>query len=155
MRQIAGFTLIELIITMSVIVLLAGSGMAAFLNYQARRQAQDDATAVADRLRTIQTKATAVVVPGGCTSVTSYTVTLSGTGLTVAATCPGVGAVEIPDLALSLTKSVFQSPKTIVFDSRTITASRVTVGICGNNSLWTVEVNEAANIGRPVAAGSC
>lgn len=157
MKAGAGFTLIELLVTMTIVILLSGTALATFLNYQQRRQAQEDAANVADRLRTVQIKATAVEIPAGCSSVTNYTVTFEATGLAVAATCPGVGSVAVAGLALTLTNSVFQSsPFTITFDSRTVSASPRTINICGNSNLYQVTVNEAANVSRPVfVAGGC
>ncbi|MFZ2202419.1 MAG: prepilin-type N-terminal cleavage/methylation domain-containing protein, partial [Microgenomates group bacterium] len=152
----AGFTLIELLVVMTIIIILSGTALATFLNYQQKRQVQDDASSVAERLRTVQIKATAVEIPAGCTSVTNYVVTFDATSLAVAATCPGVGPVAIPELALTLGASVFQSsPFTITFDSRTVSASPRTINICGNSILYQVVVNEAANVGRPVSGGSC
>ncbi|HLE50070.1 MAG TPA: prepilin-type N-terminal cleavage/methylation domain-containing protein [Patescibacteria group bacterium] len=154
MKAGAGFTLIELLVTMTIVILLSGTALATFLNYQQRRQAQEDAANVADRLRTVQIKATAVEIPAGCSSVTNYTVTFEATGLAVAATCPGVGSVAVAGLALTLTNSVFQSsPFTITFDSRTVSASPRTINICGNSNLYQVTVNEAANVSRPVFVG--
>ena len=157
MKARAGFTLIELLVAMTIVILLSGTALATFLNYQQRRQAQEDAANVADRLRTVQIKATAVEIPAGCSSVTNYTVTFEATGLAVAATCPGVGSVAVAGLALTLTNSVFQSsPFTITFDSRTVSASPRTINICGNSNLYQVTVNEAANVSRPVfVAGGC
>ena len=154
MKAGAGFTLIELLVTMTIVILLSGTALATFLNYQQRRQAQEDAANVADRLRTVQIKATAVEIPAGCSSVTNYTVTFEATGLAVAATCPGVGSVAVAGLALTLTNSVFQSsPFTITFDSRTVSASPRTINICGNGNRYQVSVNEAANVSRPVFVG--
>lgn len=156
MKAKAGFTLIELLVVVTIIIILSGTALATFLNYQQKRQVQDDASSVAERLRTVQIKATAVEIPAGCTSVTNYVVTFDAAGLAVAATCPGVGSVAIPGLALTLGAAVFQSsPFTITFDSRTVSASPRTINICGNNILYQVVVNEAANVGRPVSGGSC
>ena len=150
-----GFTLIELLVSITIVMLLSGTALATFLNYQAKRQVQDDASGVAERLRTVQIKATAVEIPAGCTTVTNYIVTFDATWLTVAATCPGVGSVPVP-LGLVLVNSVFQnSPFTITFDSRTVSASPRTINICGNNILYQVLVGASANVGRPVFGGSC
>lgn len=152
-----GFTLVELLVTMTIIVIISGTALATFINYQDRRQAQDDASNVADRLRTVQIKATAVEIPTGCTSVTNYTVTLVGSALTVSATCPGVGAVAIPALSLALTNSTFNNgPLSIVFDSRTVSASPATIDICANSNLYQVTVGGSANVSRPVfVEGGC
>ena len=157
MKARAGFTLIELLVTMTIVILLSGTALATFLNYQEKRQAQEDAANVADRLRTVQIKATAVEIPAGCTTVSNYVVTLDGVDLTATATCPGVGSVALPELDLTLVNSIFDNgPLTITFDSRTVSASPVTVDVCGNSNRYQVTVNEAANVSRPVfVAGGC
>ena len=157
MKAKAGFTLIELLVVVTIIIILSGAALASFLNYQQRRQAQEDAANVADRLRTVQIKAVAVEIPAGCNSVTNYSVTFAATSLAVAATCPGAGSVAVAGLALTLANSVFQSsPFAITFDSRTVSASPRTINICGNGNRYQVSVNEAANVSRPVfVAGGC
>ncbi|OGD71179.1 hypothetical protein A3A84_02305 [Candidatus Collierbacteria bacterium RIFCSPLOWO2_01_FULL_50_23] len=150
-----GFTMIELLITSTIIIVLSGTSLVTFLNYRERRSTNDDASAVADWLRTIQIKATAVEIPPGCTNVTNYVVGFSGADLTVSATCPGVGSVPIPNLSLTLANSVFQSAGGTTFDSRTISATPATVNICGYKYLFAVTIYQAANVSRPVYAGPC
>lgn len=153
--QTNGFTLIEILVSTSIIVLISGASLAAFISYLGRSQAQSDASAVANRLRTVQTKATAVEIPTGCTSVTSYTVSLANSNLTVVANCPGAGSVALANLSLTLAKSSFSSNTSVTFYSRNVSASPLTVGVCGNNHLFEVTVNEGANVGRPVYIGGC
>jgi len=150
-----GFTLIELMVTMSIIILFSGSTLAAFLNYQDFRITNDAASSVAERLRTIQIKATATEIPVGCSTVSNYIVTFGGSNLTVVATCPGVGSVGVSSLSLALMNSVFRNSGTITFDSRTVSATEGTLEVCGNKKLFTIIVSGSANVGKPVAAGSC
>ncbi|MBI2326420.1 type II secretion system protein [Candidatus Collierbacteria bacterium] len=148
--EVRGFTLIELLITSTIIILFSGSALAAFLNYQDFRTTNDAANSVAERLRTIQIKATAVEIPAGCATVSNYVVSYSGANLTVTATCPGIGSVEVPSLSLSLVNSVFQNSGTITFDSRTVSATAGQVDICGNKKLFRITVSGSANVGKPV-----
>ena len=146
-----GFTLIELLITSTIIILFSGSALAAFLNYQDFRTANDAANSVAERLRTIQIKAAATEIPLGGDSVSNYVVTYAGSGLSVAATCPDVAdPVEISSLSLTLVDSIFQSSGTITFDSRTVSATQAQVDICGNKKLFRITVSGSANVGKPV-----
>lgn len=152
-----GFTLIELMVTMTIIIVFSGASLVTFVNYRDIRSTRDEAEAVAERLRTIQIKATATEIPPGCVSVSNYIVTYSGAGLSAAASCPGVGSVGIPSLSLALVSSLFQNSGTITFDSRTVSALAIpsTINICGNKKLFTITVSGSANVGKPVAAGSC
>ena len=150
-----GFTLVEILVSIAIIVLTSGGSLIAFLNYRDRRTAQDDANAVVERLRTVQVKASAVEGPSACSSVANYQATLVNNQLTVVANCPGVGLVNLPDLVLTLANSSFVGSKTINFDSRTVSSNGGTVDICGNKNLYRVTVNQAANVSRPVYVGGC
>ena len=131
-----GFTLIELLVTMTIVLLLSGAALATFLDYQERRQVQEDATNVANRLRVAQVKATAVEVPSGCSSVDSYEVTMMGSSLTVEVVCPG-GDVSLPELNLTLVNSVFDNgPLTVTFDSQSFSANSTTINVCGNGIMY-------------------
>jgi len=156
-----GFTLIELVITTTIILLLSGSSLAAFLNYRDRRVINDDAALVANRLRSVEVKATAVEVPAGCAgkTVNNYTVSYtSNTGtLTVAVNCTG-STVQVPELSLSLTNSKFRTTGTVIFDSRTVSATPATLDMCSGNDSFSVSVNASANVTKPVytyLAGGC
>lgn len=150
-----GFTLIELLVASTIVLLLSGTAIVSFAGYRESRVVQEDAVAVAERLRTAQTKASAIEVPAVCASVTNYVMTLSGTSLSAVATCPGVGAVALPSLAFTLANSSFASPVTVTFDGRTISASTADICISGSNSIYKISVNEAANVSKPVRVATC
>lgn len=154
-HRIGGFTLIELLVTVTIVLLFSGVSVVTFLDYRDRNAANNDASAVAERLRTIQIKATAVEIPAGCTTVSNYVVNYSGANLTVTATCPGLGSVAISSLSLSLVNSLFGNSGTITFDSRTVVATGAVINICGNKKLFTVTVGNSANVSKPVFGGSC
>lgn len=145
-----GFTLIELLITSTIIILFSGASLVAFVNYRDVRSTSDAAETVAERLRTVQIKATATEIPVVCSTVSNYIVVYGGSNLTVTATCPGVGSVGITSLSLTLANSVFQNSGTITFDSRTVSATAAQVDICGNKKLFTITVSGSANVGKPV-----
>lgn len=153
-----GFTLIELLISVTIIILLSGTSLVAFVNYREVRSVSDEANAVAERLRTIQIKATAVEVPVECVNgVTNYKVTYGGTSLSVVATCPGVVDTAIGNLTLSLAGSVFQNSGTIIFDSRSVSALAIPADIClgGSGNIYKITVNQAANVSRPAKVAVC
>ncbi len=157
MKQ-AGFTLIELLVTATIIVVLSGASVATYLDYRDRNAVSNDASAVAERLRTVQIKATATEVPAPCVNgVTSYVVSYGVTSLTVTATCPGIGNQAVGSLALTLTSSVFRAAGSVTFDSRSVSASPtpLTINICGNKKLYLVVVSTSGNVGKPVYGGSC
>ncbi len=146
-----GYTLIELLITVTIVVLLSGASLATFLTYRETSVVNSDANNVADRLRTIQTKATAVEIPATCANgVTGYVASYSDASLTVAAICPGiVGNVPLADLTLPLVNSTFTSDGSVTFQSRTISASEATICLTGSGNFFKIEVNQAANVSKP------
>lgn len=156
-----GFTLIELMVTMTIIIVLSGASLVTFVNYRDVRSTRDTAETVAERLRTVQIKATATEIPTGCDTVSNYIVSYGGSGLSVVASCLDASglpeSVGIPSLSLTLASSVFQNSGTITFDSRTVSALAIpsTINICGNKKLFTITVSGSANVGKPVADGSC
>lgn len=157
-KSMRGFTLIELLITTTIIILFSGASLVAFVNYRDVRSTSDAAETVAERLRTVQIKATATEIPEGCDTVSNYIVTYDGSGLSVVASCLNAGIPEyvgIANLSLTLVNSVFQNPGTVTFDSRTVSATAAQVDICGNKKLFRITVSGSANVGKPVAFGSC
>lgn len=155
-----GFTLIELMVTMTIIIVLSGASLVTFVNYRDVRSTRDTAETVAERLRTVQIKATATEIPTECDTVSNYIVTYDGSGLSVVASCLNAGIPEyvgIANLSLTLVNSVFQNPGTVTFDSRTVSALAIpsTINICGNKKLFTITISNSANVGKPVAAGPC
>jgi len=156
-----GFTLIELMVTMTIVIVFSGASLVTFVNYRDVRSTRDEAEAVAERLRTIQIKATATEIPEECSTVSNYIATYDGTNLTVTVSClDGLGSPvlpkpEIADLSLALENSAFNNSGTITFDSRTVSATGAILEVCGNKKLFTITVSGSANVGKPVAADSC
>lgn len=146
-----GFTLIELLITVTIVLLLSGASVAAFLDYRDRSSTNSDANSVAERLRTVQIKASATEIPTGCTTVTNYVVSYSAgsSDLTVTATC-AEGSTNISSLGLTLVSAVFVTGGSVIFDSRTVSSSGATISVCGYNKLFTITVSPSGNVGKPV-----
>ncbi len=112
----AGFTLIELIVVMGVILLLTGGALAGFGNYnQSQRLKQTAKTFITD-LRQAQSKAT-TGTRSKCSSGTifgGYSVTFSGTDYTLNAVCDGGNVVD-RKVTLPTGISVNANPVTFTF----------------------------------------
>jgi len=151
----SGFTLIELMVVTTLVVMVSSVSIVALARYRDRRVVQIDALALSEHLKKVQVRASAVDVPAGCTGVANYTVNLAGTDLTVDISC-AVGSVsDVGDLRFSLVNSTFDSPATIVFDSRTVAASPTDIDICGNGQEYRVSVSALANVGTAIYQGTC
>ncbi|MBI1871809.1 hypothetical protein HYS10_00110 [Candidatus Collierbacteria bacterium] len=138
-----------MVVTAIISVIGVGS-IVAITRFSERREAQTDALALAEHLRKIQVKASAVDVPTGCTGITNYTVSMSGASLTVNISCTVGSVTDAADLRFSLQNSVFSSAKTIVFDSRTVAATITDIDICGNTYKYRVSVSALGNISQPI-----
>lgn len=149
-----GFTLIEIIIVITILAIMVGGALASFASFRDRNNIRSDALILAAMLQKIQAKASAVELPSGCTGVMNFTVNMSGDGLSVNAICQS-GTVILSDLDYTLVHSSFVGTPSVVFDSRTGSASAVDIDICGSGHKFRVSVNKVAYVGKPTYQGSC
>lgn len=150
----SGFTLIEIIIVISILAIMVGGALASFSSFRDRNNIRSDALLLASLLQKIQAKASAVELPDGCTGVMNFTVSMSGNSLGVSANCQS-GTVIMSELDFTLPHSDFVGTPLVVFDSRTGSASSVDIDICGGGHKFRVSVNKVAYVGKPSYLGSC
>lgn len=91
-----GFTLIELIVTITIIVILSGSAIAGYYNFSQRQAAMNDARNLATELKKVQSLAKNLVYPGDCGGLKNYKMTPVCTGVDcrsvkIVATCASGG----------------------------------------------------------------
>lgn len=70
----SGFTLIELIVVIAVLLLVAGGGIASFINFNEKQQVINGAKNLQEYLRTAQTLARIGDKPNGCDKLNGYKV---------------------------------------------------------------------------------
>lgn len=104
-----GFTLIEILIVITITVLLVGGGIAAFINFNERQAILNSAKEVQIFLRSAQTKAKVGQKPTGCNQLEAYRVSgnVNGNTLQLLAVCVGA-EVAVSDYSLP-DNLVFQS----------------------------------------------
>ena len=68
----AGFSLIELIVVVSILLLITGGGIASFITFNAKQQIINGAKELQEYLRTAQTLARVGEKPAGCDRLTGY-----------------------------------------------------------------------------------
>lgn len=114
-----GFTIIELLVTLTIIVLVTGVSVAGYLRYNENRQLDNDARNFVVLVNKIRSKATFLEFPEGCTGFQSFTVNsgLNGAGerkvLNFFANCSsGVSSTVAEEI---LSASVFQADFSLVF----------------------------------------
>jgi prepilin-type N-terminal cleavage/methylation domain-containing protein len=91
-----GFSLIELLISISIMTILVGGGIVSYINFNEKQRVIGAAREVQTYLRTAQTKARVGDVPDGCDHLEGYSIRALGgdNALRLVAVCE-TGEVEI------------------------------------------------------------
>lgn len=82
-----GYTLIEVLISLTIIGLLFGFGFANFRDFSRKQSLVSAARSLNGELRQVQSKASAGEKPSGCTTLSSYSFQISATSYQTAAVC--------------------------------------------------------------------
>lgn len=154
-KKQCGFTLIELMVSVTILLLLAGFSVSRLVDFAEKRAVFNDAKFVVEELRKIRTKATAVEVPAGCSGVVSYDISLSGSSIGVDVNC-ATGSVA-NYINSSLSESSFKEPYSVVFDTYGRTGSSTDIFVCQGTSGYKVVMSIDGVITQPeeVAVGTC
>lgn len=110
-----GFTIIELLVAMSITLLLAGGVVAAFNNFNDNQRVQQGAITLKSNLRFAQNKAISGEKPTGCGTLTGYTVTFAATSYAMQAVCDGVPTGGIVTFSLPAGIAFSPTPSAISF----------------------------------------
>ncbi|MBT3250109.1 MAG: hypothetical protein HN846_04315 [Candidatus Pacebacteria bacterium] len=140
-KQSLGFTLIELIVSIGILVLITGGGIAAFLNFNDKQQVLNGSKELRSYLRTAQTLVRVGESPAGCDKLVGYKVTSSDAGtvkeIKILAVCSTGGVEE------SIEKDSFLLPESTTLSSDiNITFLGLHGGVIGSG---TIEVVGAAD----------
>lgn len=154
-HSLRGYTFIELLVVIGILAVITTTSIVAFVRFREKSQAQTDALDLASHLRRIQVSSSAVDVPVGCTGINYYSVNMSGSTLLVSVSCAVGSVAEVTELGFNLKKSSYVANYTIVFDSRTVSATAVDIDICSGGYLYRISVSALANISQPSYQGSC
>lgn len=113
-NKTAGFTLIELMITMVIVVLLLGGSLAAYLSFNRSQSMQNDARQVLSELNRARTMAASQQYPAGCISLNGVNVAgvAGGTDIKVTTQCEPQDSEKVTQV---LTSSTFTASFDITF----------------------------------------
>lgn len=119
-----GITLIELLVSVTIIILLSGLSLAGYYRFNRRQTQINDARNFATVLRRVQAMAKNLVYPNGCDSLIKYTVSSDGFGhetdQTVSALADCINNdYTIIDHEKVLTKAFFTADTDIYFEAGT------------------------------------
>jgi len=115
---VKGFTLIELVVVMVIILVLSGGAISAYLNFNKIQAINNDVRNLGTELHRVSVLAASLQYPVGCESLSRYSVTSTPigselTGIIVSADCDPVDVVNPAVRVLS--SSIFTEPFIVNF----------------------------------------
>ncbi|MBI5019119.1 prepilin-type N-terminal cleavage/methylation domain-containing protein [Candidatus Gottesmanbacteria bacterium] len=146
-----GFTLVELLIVISILIIMLGAGLATFNSFNRRERLKQTALTLKSTLRLAQTKAISVEKPtSGCTSFTGMYVSFTATTYSIGHQCNPegiVGGSETVTLPPGITFSPVPSAFTILSQTNTINiASPVSLIIINGSELYSLTVSPNGSV---------
>ena len=114
-----GFTLVELLIVVTILVTLLGVGLASFNSFNRRERLKQAALTLKSNLRFAQTKSISVEKPdSGCTEFVGMTVRFTATTYAVSHTCTPEGDVGDAETVILSGATFSPIPSAFTFVSR-------------------------------------
>ncbi len=143
-----GFTLIELMLVVSILALLTGGGLVAFTGFREQRLALREAKKVVDELRLAQRRAIAGDKPAECGNfpMQGYKVSLRDSTITSTAICSGGSPVG----RQVLLEGKVVDPVEVSFGVLEGGATPLTVEVCGGKYLYSVAITSAGSVSQPI-----
>ncbi len=148
----AGFTLIELIVSIAILLLLIGGLLASYNNYTQGQQVRQSALTVKANLRLAQTWAFSALKPtSGCTELVGYTVGFSAGAYTMQASCAPEGmAGLITTVSLPTGVTFSPVPQQLTFgvlaQGLITPGAAVTITLSGFNKTYQLVVSPGGDI---------
>lgn len=145
----AGFSLIEIMVSTTIIALMLGGGIAAFIQFRDRQTVLGDVHEVQQYLYTAQTKARVGDTPAGCDRLSAYQVSRSATAteLVMEAVCES-GEVEVSRLTLRSTVTFPGSSPILFLGLRGGATGVGTITVVGSELTYEFEVSGTGTMSK-------
>lgn len=145
-----GFTLVELLIVVSISVTILGMGIASFNRFNRRERLKQAAQTLKTNLRLIQTKSISAMKPvSGCTTYIGIRLTFSADSYTARAECDPEGLVGSTDTFVLPTAITFQAaPAYMTFRTQSVVdlAADQTILLSNGTETYGITVSTNAQI---------
>lgn len=146
----AGFTLLELLISISILMVITGGILTGYNSFNDNRRVKEGATTLKTDLRLIQNKAQAAIKPpSGCTQLVGYRVTFTATTYQSQAICTSgaVGTIITSTLPASVSFSPIPSAFTFrVLTQGIDTSSSISITLVGLTKSYRIAVSPNGDI---------
>ncbi len=145
-----GFTLIELIVTVGVVLLIAGGVVANYNNYTDNQRLKQAALTLKSDLRFVQTKAFSAEKPGlGCSELVGYVISFTSTTYSIQSQCTEglVGSISTINLPTGI--SFFPIPSAMTFRVLThgiANDSSVIITLTGRTKSYRLQIDPKGDI---------
>lgn len=152
-RRPVGFTMIELVVTVGILVLLSGGAIVTYVDFRDRKQALADVRLIWDHLKKVRTKSMAVEVPTGKLGVVNYEVVVGSDAIhTNVIVSDGTVADYVPVLNFSDGTEISSSVNPINFLAGSGSADGgAEITVCGINKFkYTIDINTIGIVSDPV-----
>lgn len=150
-RNYSGFTLIELLVVISIITLLVIGATAGYGNYSNKNLLKQAALTLKNDLRLIQTNALSGKKPEGCTKLSSYEISFTGSGYTLIPFCDPEGAIG-SGITVTFPNGIIMPTPTaspthfLVLSNGTDISGFKTISLSGVAGTYTIQIQSSGDI---------
>lgn len=151
-RSQSGFTLVELIVSLTVLLLLGAAFISNYNNFNRTQQVKQAVLLLKNNLRYAQTLAVAAQRPsGGCTVFNGYLAVFAGNSYTISASCDGAAlAITSQTTYLPVGVTFTPPPPRLLFlplsGRADIGSSNVVITVTGPAYVYHLSVSPAGNM---------
>lgn len=145
----AGFTLIEILVVISVTGILSAIGIASFVSYSRQQQVTQAVNDLKNNLRIAQSKALTQEIPSGCTNLSAYELRFAADNRSynIYPICLTDQSAIMPPINLPSSVSKIEGPTAIVFKILTGAVDGAgTIAISGFNVTQSITVTAVGGI---------